>query len=136
MMSGGLKYDDGKARWDLLPMGALHEVTKVYTFGVGKYEAWNWRKGIVYSKCFAAIMRHLFAWWWDREERDAESGCHPLSAVVFYCLNIMQYEQDQAHGLDDRPSLPTDTPGRCDSTRPQCPEGSMPSGETAGTTAA
>lgn len=103
---GGLKYDGEKPRWDLLPMGALEEVVKVYTFGVKKYEAWNWRKGIAYSRCFAAIMRHLFVWWWKREEKDAESGCHPLSAVVFYCLNLMQYELDQAQGLDDRPAVP------------------------------
>ena len=103
---GGLKYDGEKPRWDLLPMGALEEVVKVYSFGVKKYAPWNWRKGIVYSRCFAAIMRHLFAWWWNRETKDHESQCHPLSAVVFYCLNLMQYEMDGQADLDDRPCAP------------------------------
>jgi hypothetical protein len=104
MSDVGLKYDEGKVRWDLLPYGALEEVARVYTFGVSKYAAWNWRKGIAYSRCFAAMMRHLVAWYWRRERCDPESKCHPLAAVAFYCMNIMQYEQDGLDSFDDRPS--------------------------------
>jgi hypothetical protein len=110
MSTGGLKYDAGKIRWDLLPLGALEEVAKVYTYGCQKYTvgdvtgAWNWRKGIGYAKCFASLMRHLHAWWWKRETLDQESGCHHLASVAFYVLNFLCYEQDGRKDLDDRPS--------------------------------
>lgn len=100
-LTEGVKYDVGKIRWDLMPYGPLEEVAKLYTFGAVKYEPWNWRKGIAYSRCFAALTRHLFDWWWNKKSKDDESGCHPLAAVVFYCLNFMQYEMDQRK-CDDR----------------------------------
>lgn len=102
MQPGGLKYDDGKVRWDLLPMGALEEVARVYTFGVKKYDAWNWRKGLLFSQCAAAFLRHWVAWWWKGERVDPESGCHPLAACVFYLLNFMTYEMDGRKECDDR----------------------------------
>jgi hypothetical protein len=110
MKPGGLKYDGDKIRWDLVPLGPLEEVAKVYTYGDRKYTvgeergAWNWRKGIGYAKCFAALMRHLHAWWWKGETLDPESGCHHLASVAFYVLNFMCYEQDGRHDLDDRPN--------------------------------
>jgi hypothetical protein len=96
-----MKLDGGKIRWDLVPYAPMEEVAKVYTFGATKYEDHNWRKGIAYSRCFAALMRHLFRWWIKGEKLDAESGCHPLAAVIFYCLSFMQYELDQTK-CDDR----------------------------------
>src|SRR5690349_5400383 len=95
MSTGGLKYDEAKMRWDLLPMSALEEVAKVYTFGASKYGAWNWRKGLSFSRCFAALMRHLYAWWWKGETIDPESNCHHLASVAFYVLNFMTYEHDK-----------------------------------------
>jgi hypothetical protein len=98
----GVKFDGGKIRWDLVPYAPMENVAALYTQGAKKYEAHNWRKGIAYSRCFGALMRHLFAWWIKRETHDAETGCHHLSAVVFYCLNFMQYELDHTPNLDDR----------------------------------
>lgn len=107
MSAGGLKYDTDKLRWDLLPMGALEEVAKVYSFGAAKYDSWNWRKGLTFSRCFAALMRHLYAWWWRGETIDQESGCHHLASVAFYVLNFLCYEQDGRQDLDDRPGTKT-----------------------------
>jgi len=103
MSDSGLKFDTGKVRWDLLPVGALEEVAKVYTFGCEKYEAWNWRKGLAFSRCAGAMMRHWFAWWWKGEKYDQESKCHHLAACTFYLLNFMCYESDGREELDDRP---------------------------------
>lgn len=102
-LTAGTKYDDGKIRWDLLPYQGLEEVARLYTFGATKYESHNWRKGISYSRCFSGLMRHLYRWWVLREKYDSESGCHHLAAVIFYCLNFMQYEWDgTTHHIDDR----------------------------------
>lgn len=103
--TGGAKYDDGKARWDLLPLGALEEVVKVYTFGVKKYDDWNWYKGLSYSRCVAALWRHYKAWWWDKKSIDPESNCHHLAACTFYLLALLSFELETRQGLDDRPGL-------------------------------
>ncbi len=104
-LAGGTKYDQGKNRWDLIPYGALEEVTKVYTGGAGKYEDWNWAKGIKYSRIFAALLRHLISFWWQKQRSNEEDfGLHPLSHVVWCALTLLHYEQDyeQYKSFDDR----------------------------------
>ena len=43
---GGMKYDSGKPRYDLLPPELLEEAAKVLTFGAQKYEPRNWEAGM------------------------------------------------------------------------------------------
>lgn len=43
-MSDGIKYDGEKLRYDLLPVEALEQITKVLTYGAKKYSDNNWRK--------------------------------------------------------------------------------------------
>lgn len=117
MSDAGLKHDGGKVRWDLLPLGALEEVAKVYSFGSVKYAAWNWRKGLTFSRCAAAFLRHWFAWWWRGETHDTETGCHHLASCTFYLLNFMTYEQDQRTELDDRPLVPAQRPTNMDTEK-------------------
>lgn len=57
----GMKLDQGKPRMDLLDPSFTIGVAKVLTFGAGKYEANNWRKGIEFSRLISAIHRHLAA---------------------------------------------------------------------------
>jgi len=102
-LTEGMKYDGGKVRWDLLPFSALEEIAKVYTFGAKKYEDWNWYKGIKYSRCIAAMLRHLCAWWWGREQYDKESGCHHLAAVGFYVFALLEFDLSGKYiQFDDR----------------------------------
>lgn len=100
---GGRKDDGGKLRWDLIPYACLEEVAKVYTHGATKYSDWNWAQGIHYSRLFAALMRHLGAFWFRRESYDQESGCHHLAAATFYTLALMHYDLKTTSGAwDDR----------------------------------
>lgn len=62
MSEGALKFDAGKARWDLLPFAALDQVAKVMTFGASKYADRNWEKGLAWGRLLGAAMRHLSAW--------------------------------------------------------------------------
>lgn len=43
-MSDGVKYDEGKDRWDLLPFAQVRKVVKILTFGASKYSPNNWQK--------------------------------------------------------------------------------------------
>lgn len=96
----GVKHDDGKLRWDLLPPDALDEVVRVYTLGALKYGDRNWEKGMRWGRIFAAIMRHLWAWW--RGERfDPETGITHLAHAAWGCLTLIAYEK-RGVGTDER----------------------------------
>jgi hypothetical protein len=53
----------------------LLEATKVLEYGVKKYAAWNWAKGMKWSIPVGCFLRHLVAIC-RGEEIDPESGCH------------------------------------------------------------
>lgn len=98
---GGLKYDDGKPQWALLPAQSLEEVAKVYTFGATKYAPNNWRKGMCWSRTFSAIMRHAWAFW-RGETYDKETGLHHMAHAAFGCLTLIEYTRKKTP-KDDRP---------------------------------
>lgn len=123
----GVKYDGGKLRMELLPYDALIEVSKVYTteilltgflsisqipfdslievakvftFGAEKYEPNNWRKGLSWNRCFAALMRHGAAWYLGKNHDD-ETDLNPLTACIWYCLVLLNFRETHPE-LDDR----------------------------------
>lgn len=111
-MSEGTKHDEGKLRWDLLPVRPLEEVVKVYTIGAKKYEDRNWEKGLRWGRVFRALMSH--AWkWWRGEKYDQEDGQHHLASVAWCALALMEYEETHPE-LDDRPVARPTSPDRWD----------------------
>lgn len=100
-MENGIRYDDGKERYDLFAPHAMGELARVYTFGCVKYAPRNWEKGLSWSRTFAAIMRH--AWAWMRGEVfDRETGLHHMAHAAWGCLALVEFHY--AHkGEDDRP---------------------------------
>jgi hypothetical protein len=101
------KLDEGKLRYDLLPPLAMDELVRVYTFGVQKYAARNWEKGLPWTKWFAAIMRHVMDWL-KGENLDPESGIHHMAHAAWNCLALTEYYLRKT-GQDDRPySVPPD----------------------------
>lgn len=90
-MSEGRKDDDGKLRWDLLPLNLIEKVVEVYTFGVTKYEANTWQNlKDGYNRCKAAMFRHLVAH--ERGETiDAESGLPALAHMVWNAIAMMHF---------------------------------------------
>lgn len=97
---GGVKYDQGKQRWDLLPFLALSEVVKVYTYGANKYADNNWRAGMRWGRCIGALFRHTTAWIMG-ERLDKESGLHHLAHATFCLLSLIEYDILEL-GEDDR----------------------------------
>lgn len=86
-MSNGVKYDDGKLDYTLLPYEALQEVVKVLMYGAKKYpEADNWKRVSDPRKRYnKAALRHLFAEV-SGETIDKESGLYHLAHAV--CSNL------------------------------------------------
>lgn len=98
---GGLRYNEGKARFDLLPPEALFALAEHYGVGASKYQDRNWERGMAWMKCFASMMRH--AWAWARgEDFDPETGTHHMIAVAWNAIAIFVYHSRQV-GNDDRP---------------------------------
>lgn len=102
MQTGGRKDDDGKPRMDLIPPELLYGVAAVLGYGAKKYGDRNWEKGIQFSRLFAALQRHLWAWW-SREEYDLESEQHHLHHAAC-CLAFLIALRERRGDLDDRAS--------------------------------
>lgn len=99
-LANGVKYDEGKNRYDLIPPDALDELAKVFTYGTIKYEDRNWEKGMGWGRLFGAAMRHLWAFW-RGEDKDPESGLHHLAHATWNCLCLLSMFMRKA-GADDR----------------------------------
>ena len=97
----GVKYDEGKERFDLIPAEPLLGLARVFTFGVKKYDARNWEKGLSWGRVFAAAMRHLWKWW-RGEKTDDESGLSHLVHAAWCCFVLIEYETTHPE-MDDRP---------------------------------
>lgn len=70
---GGVKFDAGKVRVDLVPAEFIYAVAAVLTYGAIKYDDWNWAKGMRKGRIMAAAARHWIAYMVG-EELDEESG--------------------------------------------------------------
>lgn len=80
----GLKYDQDKIRWDLLPFDSLDEVAKVLTFGAKKYKPNSWQ-GVEEERYKAALGRHYSAYM-QGEELDSDSN---LPHIVHLACNAL-----------------------------------------------
>ena len=99
-MQEGKKHDNQKLRYDLISPVALEELVKVYTYGSNLYGDRNWEQGIKYSRIFAAIMRHLWAWW-SGEDKDKESGLNHVAHACWGCMALLHYQEERKE-FDDR----------------------------------
>lgn len=88
----GLKYDEGKPRYSLLPPKALREVVKVLTFGSTKYADFNWMKVQDWEdRFFSASQRHQWDYM-DGVKFDEENKCHHLAAAITNLMFILELE--------------------------------------------
>jgi hypothetical protein len=111
-LAQGTKKDDGKVRIDLIPSEVIFALATILTFGAKKYADRNWEKGILWGRVFAALMRHMWAWWAGKGptsksflfgELDDETKhshlWHALCCIAF----LVAYEERGMTQFDDRP---------------------------------
>lgn len=89
--SAGRKDDGGKPTLSLISRHAMEQEAKVLDFGARKYDAWNWSKGIKYSRVLSALMRHAFAYA-DGESQDPETGLSHMAHVRCCAGFLLDYE--------------------------------------------
>lgn len=97
----GKKFDTNKPDMSLIPMAAAFEEAAVWTYGKKKYDAWNWYKGIAYSKCLAALERHLYLLK-AGQDFDYETGLHNGAAIRCCAAMLITYTLEERKDLDDR----------------------------------
>ena len=97
----GIKHDLGKVRMDLIPVKPLLYVGKAFTHGAIEYGDRNWEKGLKWSRPYAAIQRHVLAFW-DGEDLDPKSGLPHLAHLIAEAMFILEFMETHPE-LDDRP---------------------------------
>lgn len=108
----GRKDDANKVRMDLVPPEIIFAIADILTFGAEKYSARNWEKGMTWGRPFAALMRHMWAWWGGRgptsksflfgdldEETKRSHLWHAACCIAF----LVTFEE-RGIGEDDRAS--------------------------------
>ena len=98
----GARKNAGKAMFSLVPMHLLAGVARVLNGGLFKYAEWNWAAGMVWSACFNCAMRHMFKFYYAREELDTETQEHHLDHAICNLLFLKHYLTYYPDG-DDRP---------------------------------
>jgi len=90
----GVKYDENKPRYDLIPHAALREVADVLTMGAAKYSDDNWKRvDGLRQRYTAALMRHTEAWR-SGERIDPESGRSHLAHVICNAMFLMWADEE------------------------------------------
>lgn len=91
----GVKYDDGKPDWSLLPMKDLMGVVNVLTHGAQKYSRDNWKRvPDPENRYYAALMRHLTAWQ-SGQTHDPESELHHLDHAMCCLLFLRHFSKER-----------------------------------------
>lgn len=96
----GLRFNEGKIRYDLLEPFAMEQLAKVFTTGATKYATHNWLKGMAWSKCLASLKRHIAAFE-KGEDIDKESGNYHMAHAAWNAMALVSYYKHFPQG-DDR----------------------------------
>lgn len=92
-------------RYDLIPVGPLAHVARVYGKGAEKYDDRNWERGYDWSLSYAAMQRHMNAFW-GGEWLDPETGVPHLACAVFHAFALMEFFETHPE-FDTRPKKST-----------------------------
>lgn len=85
------------------PMVGLVHGAHAMMYGASKYGPYNWRdKAVIASIYIDATLRHLAAWFDEKEEIAADSGVHHLGHVLAN-MAILLDAMETGNLIDDRP---------------------------------
>jgi hypothetical protein len=111
---GGLRYNAGKNRIELIPPEWVWALGDVTTQGSKKYAERNWERGMDWSNMVGCMERHLLKFMsgerYDGSKFDIKAGttgCHHLAMVAWNALALMSYDL-RGVGNNNLPALPDD----------------------------
>jgi hypothetical protein len=90
----GVKYDDTKIRYSLIPLDALQETVKVLEFGAKKYAPDNWKYvDDAEARYWDAAMRHIVAYKLE-DKTDSETGLSHLAHAICCLLFLINFDNN------------------------------------------
>lgn len=107
-LKNGVKKDEGKARFGLLPYDVLAAISRILTQGAKKYDDRNWELGIEYERVFSGVQRHLTEWWnanlngtdgINHADGNESHIDHAITGLMF----LSAYEKRGMDRFDNRP---------------------------------
>lgn len=78
---------EGKGRFDLLPINAIIRLAKHFENGAKKYGDENWRKGIPLRRYLDSMLRHCFKFAGGLEDEDH------LSAIIWNACCLLETQE-------------------------------------------
>ena len=107
--STGARRDtqEGKGRFDLLPINAIFRLAQHFENGAVKYGDDNWRKGIPLKRYLDSMMRHVFKFAGGLDDEDH------LSAIIWNACCLLETQEMIRQGklpedLDNLPEITLD----------------------------
>ena len=94
-------FQDGKLRWDLLPLEEIEDIVKLYTAGSIKYGDNNWQ-GLEngYQRYKAAMLRHLLEY--EKGTKiDEETKVNHLAAVAWNAIAMLYLDKHGKGKVND-----------------------------------
>lgn len=86
----GLRFNEGKLRYDLLEPYAVEQLVKIFTRGAQKYAPNNWLKGLPWMDVVASLERHL-AEFKKGVDFDEETKLLHMAHVAWNAMAIVSY---------------------------------------------
>lgn len=96
----GLRFNEGKLRYDLVEPFAMEQLVKVFTQGSLKYAPRNWEKGMSWMSVLSSLKRHIAAFE-KGEDFDKESGNYHMAHAAWNAMALVSYYK-LAPQFDDR----------------------------------
>ena len=92
--NSGAKRDtqEGKPRYDLIPIEPLKRLAELYSRGAEKYGENNFEKGMSFKRMYSSMFRHLIQFREGDEEEDH------LAAVAWNAFALMFYQEKIKEG--------------------------------------
>jgi len=92
----GVKFDQEKPQWTLVPFKAFDHVVEVLTIGARKYAPDNWKKvPNARQRYIDAAFRHMSAYA-GGEKLDAETGKNHLAHAMCCLLFLLAFDLDSS----------------------------------------
>lgn len=93
----GVKYDNDKLDYTLLPFDSIEEVVKVLMFGAKKYSIDNWKKVNPKERYLKAAFRHLIDYT-KGNKIDSDSGYNHLAHCITCLLFLLWHDKRGKNG--------------------------------------
>jgi hypothetical protein len=88
--TGGVKGTK-LARFDLIPTSPLRRLAEHFGRGATKYGDRNWERGYQWSLSYAALQRHLNAFWGGENYDPEFPDSHHLDAAMFHVMALRDF---------------------------------------------